>query len=464
MTRILLILSIALLSGFVGNRVEQITPLKISTNHRYFTDGKGKPFFWLGDTGWLLCSKLNREDVVRYLNDRQAKGFNVIQMSMLHGLNAVNAYNDSALINRDISKVQVAAGSDHNNYWNHIDFIIDEAAQRGIYMALVPTWGSGAVKSGRVTVAQAKAYATFLAERYKNKSNIIWLNGGDVKGADSIDVWNTIGATLRAIDPNHLITFHPRGRSTSSIWFHNEQWLDFNMFQSGHKDYAQDAMKSDGKENIGDIHFGEDNWKYAQIDYALTPVKPTIDGEPSYETIPHGLHDSSAPRWKDSDVRRYGYWSVFAGGAGYTYGNNAIMQFHKKEDKSGSFGVNTYWQEELNAPGASQMIYLKKLMLSKPYFDRVPDQSLIAGDQGKQYNYVVATRGKNYAFAYTYTGRTFSINMGKITGAKVKALWYSPRDGKYSSIGTFANKGVQSFDPPGERKDGNDWVLVLEGV
>lgn len=441
-----------------------MTPLKVSANHRYFTDAKGRPFFWLGDTGWLLCSKLNREDVVKYLDDRQSKGFNVIQMSMLHGLNAVNAYNDSALINRDISKVKTAAASDHNNYWNHMDFIIDAAAQRGIYMALVPTWGSGAVKSGKVTVAQAKAYATFLAERYKDKPNIIWLNGGDVKGADSIDVWNAIGSTLRAKDPNHLITFHPRGRSTSSIWFHNEPWLDFNMFQSGHKDYVQDAMKSDGKENIGDIHFGEDNWKYVQMDYALTPVKPTIDGEPSYETIPHGLHDSSAPRWKDADVRRYGYWSVFAGGAGYTYGNNAIMQFHKKEDKSGSFGVNTYWQDELNAPGASQMIYLKKLMLSKPYFDRVPDQSLIAGEQGTRYNYVVATRGKNYAFAYTYTGRIFSMNMGKITGAKVKASWYSPRDGKYTSIRTFANKGVQSFDPPGEQKDGNDWVLVLESA
>ncbi|MDI3321147.1 glycoside hydrolase family 140 protein [Pinibacter soli] len=462
MTRILLTFSIVLLCCAAGKRSVEMTPLKVSANHRYFTDGKGKPFFWLGDTGWLLCSKLNREDVVKYLNDRQSKGFNVIQMSMLHGLNAVNAYNDSALINRDISKVKTAASSDRNNYWNHMDFVIDEAAQRGIYMALVPTWGSGAVKSGKVTVAQAKAYATFLAERYGDRPNIIWLNGGDVKGADSIDVWNTIGSTLCAKDPNHLITFHPRGRSTSSIWFHNEGWLDFNMFQSGHKDYEQDAMKNDGKENIGDIHFGEDNWKYVQMDYALTPVKPTMDGEPSYETIPHGLHDSSAPRWKDCDVRRYGYWSVFAGGAGYTYGNNAIMQFHKKGDKGGSFGVNTTWQEELNAPGASQMIYLKKLMLSKPYFDRVPDQSLVAGDPGERYNYVVATRGKNYAFAYTYTGRTFSVNMGKISGAKVRASWYSPRDGKYTSVGTFANKGVQSFDPPGEQKDGNDWVLVLE--
>jgi len=28
----------------------------------------------------------------------------------------------------------------------------------------------------------------------------------------------------------------------------------------------------------------------------------------------------------------------------------------------------------------------------------------------------------------------------------------------------FDNKGVQKFDPPGEEAEGNDWVLVLEGV
>jgi hypothetical protein len=27
-------------------------------------------------------------------------------------------------------------------------------------------------------------------------------------------------------------------------------------------------------------------------------------------------------------VRRYAYWSVFAGSCGHTYGHNAIMQFY----------------------------------------------------------------------------------------------------------------------------------------
>jgi hypothetical protein len=108
------------------------------------------------------------------------------------------------------------------------------------------------------------------------------------------------------------------------------------------------------------------------------------------------------------------------------------------------------------------MVYIKKLMLSKPYFGRIPDQTIIAGDAGEKYNRLIATRGKNYAFVYTYTGRVIPVNMDKIAGAHIKASWYNPRDGKYSVIGSYANKGTQQFDPPGEEKAGNDWVLVFE--
>jgi hypothetical protein len=105
------------------------------------------------------------------------------------------------------------------------------------------------------------------------------------------------------------------------------------------------------------------------------------------------------------------------------------------------------------------MHYLKALMLSRPYFERVPDQTLIAGGQGEKYNYLVATRGKAYAFVYTCNGRDMSIRMGIIAGNQVKASWYSPRDGSWQVIGVFPNKGVRNFSPP----DRNDWVLVLDG-
>jgi hypothetical protein len=433
--------------------------LKISSNHRFFTDQNGNPFFWLGDTGWLLFSKLNREEAEKYLEDRRKKGYTVIQVMVLHSVAAVNVYGDSALINKNVAHPLSTPGSSFSNpdqydYWDHIDYIVDLAAKKGLYMAMVAVWGSN-VKAGWVSRNDAVTYAKWLADRYKNKWNIIWVNGGDTKGSDSTTTWRNIGRTFQANDPYHLVCFHPFGRTSSSEYFPNEDWLDFNMFQSGHKSYDLDTSKAEHS-------FGPDNYRFVNIDYNLKPTKPTLDGEPSYELIPHGLHDTTQPYWQANDVRRYGYWSVFAGAAGHTYGHNSVMQMHKPTDKGSAYGSKKYWYDALNDSGAQQMVYLKKLMLSKPYFERVPDQSLILGGQGEKYNYIAATRGNNYAFIYDYTGKPFEVAMGKIAGAKVKASWYSPRDGSKKAIGSFVNKGSRKFDPPGGQKDGNDWVLILE--
>jgi hypothetical protein len=434
--------------------------LNVSKDKHFIATEKGDPFFWLGDTGWLLFSKLDRKEAEQYLENRRRKGFNVIQVMVLHGLAITNAYGDSALINKNVAHPKVTTGNSFNDdkqydYWDHVDFIIDLAAKKGIYMALVPVWGSN-VKAGGVSESDARTYAAWLATRYRNRPNIIWMNGGDIKGSDSMRTWKTIGRTIRENDPNHLITFHPFGRTSSSEWFHNESWLDLNMFQSGHRSYDLDTSKSEHR-------FGPDNYKFVAIDYNKVPTKPTLDGEPSYEEIPYGLHDTTKPRWNDNDVRRYGYWEVFAGGAGYTYGHNAVMQMHKPSDKEAAYGSRYYWYDAIDHPGSGQMVWLKKLMLSKPYFERVPDQSLIAGDAGYRYNYIAATRGKKYAFIYDYTGRVFEVNMGKFNGKKVKASWYSPRDGSKRNIGSFNNSGVKKFDPPGDEREGNDWVLILEG-
>ena len=435
--------------------------LIVSKNSRFLQHENGEPFFWQGDTGWLLFQRLDRSEAQTYLENRRQKGFNVIQVMVLHGLPEVNFYGDAAVVDTNSVEPLTTPGSNFEveseyDYWDHVDFVIDKAAEKGIYMALVPAWGSIA-KARQLNVENAKTYGQFLAERYRNKPNIIWLNGGDIKGNRHGDVWQALGKTLHEIDPNHLVTFHPFGRTQSSTWFHNEDWLDFNMFQSGHRRYDQRRPDDDPE-----AWKGEDNWRYVLEDYAKTPPKPTIDGEPSYENIPQGLHDPNEPYWQGSDVRRYAYWSVFAGSFGHTYGDNAVMQMHKPKFGKGAYGPRNYWNQAIDDPGAGQIQYLKALMLSRPFFERVFDPSLVAGDNGTEYNRLISTRGKSYAFIYTYTGRAFDVSLGKITGEKVKAWWYNPRDGSAELLGHFANKGVRSFDPPGQQQNGNDWVLVLD--
>jgi hypothetical protein len=166
------------------------------------------------------------------------------------------------------------------------------------------------------------------------------------------------------------------------------------------------------------------------------------------------------PRWTAADLRRYAYWSVFAGGAGFTYGENATMQFNKMGDWTANYGVTMNWKQALLSPGATQMVHLKKLMLSKSYYDRVPAQELVV-DSGERYNRVAATRATNYAMFYVYNGRDFQIDVLKLKFVPTKANWFNPATGKQQPVEAY-KKGTTSFDPPGEQKEGNDWVLILE--
>jgi len=190
----------------------------------------------------------------------------------------------------------------------------------------------------------------------------------------------------------------------------------------------------------------------------MKPLKPTIDGEPVYEEIPQGLHDTTQPLWNANDIRRYAYWSVFAGSFGHTYGHNSIMQM-LKNGVGGAYGATKPWYDALKDPGMNQMKYLKNLMLSLPYFDRVPDQTVVAGTNGELYERVIATRGNDYLMAYNYTNRPVKIDLTKISGAKKKVWWYNPSNGELQYAGEFDNKVTEFIEDSGYRA-GNDRVLI----
>ncbi len=446
---------IAALAALPAAAQERTPPLSVSANHRYLEAG-GKPFFWLGDTAWLILAKLSREETERYLAARERQGFNVIQVMMLHRPAMANPVAGPALIDGDLTRPRVTPGSDpakpgEYDYWDHLDWLFDRAAAHGIYVALVPVWGDFA-DFRLLDVDTARAIGRFAAERYRNKPNLVWVNGGDRYAELSPAAWDALGKTIHAIDPDHLMTYHPAGRASSSWMFHQAEWLDFNMYQSGHQDYAQDQQLNAR---------GEDNWVYAADDLSRTPPKPTIDGEPSYENIPHGLDRAPEPRWQAADVRRYAWWSVLAGAFGHTYGENSVMQFFVRGTRANAYWPELSWTEALDAPGATQMHHLKDLILSRPFLERVPDQALVVGN-GTRYERVAATRGRSYAILYSYTGRPFRVQMGRISGKKVRAAWFDPRTGATTPIGTFANRGVRAFTPPGTPASGNDWALVLD--
>lgn len=413
--------------------------LRVSDNQRFLVKtSDGEPFFWLGDTAWELFHRLTREEADHYLENRRVKGFTVIQavaVAELDGLNTPNPYGAHPFHNNNPK-------TPNEEYFQHVDYVVNTAEEKGLFIGFLPTWGSH-VLSGVISAGNARDYGQYLGNRYKNQRNIIWILGGDRNPEGKENVWREMAAGLTQGDGGKFLkTYHPIGGFSSSTFFHNENWLDFNMSQSTH----------------GSFDFP--NYTFISDDYAKSPPKPTLDGEPRYEDHPVNWNPKNG-YFRDYDVRQAAYWAIFAGAFGHTYGHHSIWQMWAPKRTKVNF-PDRYWYDALDRPGAASLIYLRNLMLSRPFLSRVPDQSIINGNPGSGADYLQATRGDGYLFLYASTGQKFTINLGKISDTKVKAWWYDPRNGTNIYIGEFTNSGAHAFKPPGSQGRGNDWVLVVD--
>jgi hypothetical protein len=429
--------------------------LRVSSNSRFLVRADGTGFFYLADTAWELFHRLNRTEVVTYLQNRADRGYTAVQavaVAELDGVNTPNAQGDRPFLNNNPATPATTPGADpadatQYDYWDHVDYIVGEAEARGIYTAMLPTWGSHVV-SGLINTSNAQAYGQFLGSRYANRS-IIWVLGGDRPAAGYEAVWRAmakgiaIGVSGTEDYSRVLMTYHPPGSAKSSTWFHNDPWLDFNMQQNGHC------------ANV-------DVWNRISADYALTPTKPTMDGEPLYEQHPICFNAGANGYSNDYEIRKFAYWNVFAGAFGHTYGHHSVWQMYAP-GRGAVNGPQNYWYEAINQPGAAQMKHLRRLIESRPFLVRIPDQGVLASAAGSGTSRVQATRGSDgsYAFVYSAAGQAFTVNMDRIAGGTVRASWYDPRVATSTVIGTYPNTGTRQFTPPSSGA-GNDWVLVLD--
>jgi hypothetical protein len=430
--------------------------LHVAAGGRYLVRDDGTPFLYLADTGWELFHRLTREEARRYLSTRAAQRFTVIQavaLAELDGLTVPNAYGDLPLVDRDPTHPAVTPGASPTDsraydYWDHVDFVVDEANRRGLYVAMLPTWARYVKDEPVITAANAQRYGEFLGRRYRDRS-VIWILGGD-RPADGLEeVWRAlakgiaIGTSGREDYDAVLMSFHPTGAQSSSRWFHDDRWLDFDMQQTGH----EPATKR--------------TWEMIERDYARTPAKPVVDGEMLYEDHPIGFREG-ARTWgfsTDAHVRQRAYWHLFAGAAGIAYGDHAVWQFYAP-GRAPINGPLFFWEEALHRPGADEMQFVRTLWESRPALARVPDQSLIA-DPLDAWDHIAAMRGPDHLFVYSGSGHPFTVTMGRISGARVRAWWYDPRTGTSTEIGTFDNTGTRTFTPQFVGL-GSDWVLVLD--
>ena len=425
--------------------------LQVTEDGHYLQYKDGTPFFWLGDTGWELFHRLKKEEIEKYLDNRRDKGFNVIQAVILaefDGLTKPNQYGEIPLKDLDPTKP-------NEKYFELVDWTVQQAMKRNIFMGLLPTWGDKVIKlwgKGPEVFNDKNAYqyGKWLGNRYKSFPNIVWILGGDRPPLkDSLDkknIWRAMAKGIRdGSDDEVIITYHPWGESSSVDYWPNEPWLTFHMFQSGH-------AKKDNPV-----------WDWVRKGHAISPAKPILDAEPNYEDHPINW-DKKNGYFRDYDVRRQCYRSVFSGACGVTYGNQAMWQFYSNREEPVAFPERS-WVETLDRPGAFQVGYLKKLIEWKAPDRRIPDQSIIVEGQGEKMEYITAFRdARNYfGMIYLPVGKEISLNLAFIRRSHIGVTWFDPRKGVSLDPQVVKRENVMKFTPPTLGIE-NDWVLIIDGI
>jgi len=413
--------------------------LEVAASKRHLTLN-GKPFFWLGDTVWLLAQLPKNDELELYLRTRAEQGFTVIQLTAVMGEERVwgttrkTSRGDVPFSDLNTLKPAITPGADPNNpdqydYWDHLSYALERIHAHEMRAALV-TYFVGSQGDGYKYLRRDNAYpfGYLLAERYRGKPDIIWVLGGDhVPTTDEHKaVWNLVAKgiaealTGREDYSKVLMTYHISGGSSSSQYWHDAPWLDFNMAQtwSAYQDIHPMVLR----------------------DYQKVPAKPCGLGEGAYE-------DGPQYPTKPIDalvIRKQACWSWFAGGY-HTYGNGNVWHFDSLKAES-----TQPWKEAVRSRGATTLGHSKNFLESLEWWNLIPDQTFFAEGKGAaaKLNVAMRTAKTNAIVVYLSSPAPIQLRLEKLTGGSIaSAKWTNPSTGEQRPGGVFARQ-TQAFTPP----------------
>jgi Protein of unknown function (DUF4038)/Putative collagen-binding domain of a collagenase len=398
---------------------EPVYPVKVSDSGRYFVDQKNAPVFWLGTTQWQLFREYSRDDARTIIEKSKSHGFAFIQV-MLMGVGDGTKPN----IHGEKPWIDNNPLTPNEGYFKEVDAIVQIARENNINISMT-------IFHQRyrkfITKENARAWARWIATRYKDVPTIVWSTTPEAK-PEFVPILRELAAGLHDGDGGaHLITFKPDPAPYSSSFIHSEPWLSFDSMQT---------------------------WKSVELiypmvtkDYNLKPIKPVLMAEGAYEHGSEYGFDVS-PLW----IRRQAYYSYLAG-AHHTYGHND------------SWRVLPTWKQALDAPGAKQLGMLKKTFLDqKEWWHLLPDQSILAtggNTTGQVLNLAARHKDGRWIMVYLGSKATFSVDMSKLASGKpARAFWVEPTRGLQAPIQQgFEPRGVQPFSSPDRWEDA---ILILE--
>jgi hypothetical protein len=432
-------------------------PITVSrTNPRILADQNNVPFLMVGDSPHSLIVNLSVSDAAAYLADRAAHGFNSLWVEVLCVPYTGGRTNGSLLdgtkpFTRTLSGTSSYDFTTPNEpFFAHVDQVMRMAATNGLVIMLDPIDPGGvlpmALDNG---TARCRAYGQYLGNRYKDFSNLIWLNSNDFQNwsvPTNDAVMTAVALGIKDKDSNHIQTVELNYQASSSL--DDPNWTSLVNLNLAYTYYAT----------------------YAEVLHAYNQATniPVFMGEANYECETNGDEDGGSL----SILRMQEYWTMLSGATGQLYGNRYTWTF-----ASG-------WQTNLDLPGVTELNYMKDLFSTRKWYELVPDQAhtFVTDGYGRfislgppatrpggrfaSNDYVTAalTPDGSLGMAYLPQGGTITVAMTRLQKG-VTARWFDPTANTFSDIAgsPFSNTGTQQFTTPGKNGAGDpDWVLVVE--
>jgi len=442
-------------------------PLKLSASHRYLVDQNDAPFPILGRTAWFAIS-VPAADYQLFIDDSVSRGYNAIEMHVLdhdgRGFHPpLDGNNDAPFLKRldGMTWNGVLGGTapdfttPNDAYWTFVEGFLNYCASKGVVVFMFPAytgfqggsqgWMQEMTANG---TAKMNAYGAWIANRYKNQGNIVWMAGGDYGYGQY-----PYTSAQRDVEAAMLNGMHSVS-GQQSIFF-SAEWVR-NSIATDQADFGSQMTLNGVYSNSQNIN------SLGQRAYSRTPVEPAFLLEEPYDQ-----EGSDGNGWNSDatqPVRRFQWWGWLSTIGGYISGNGYVWPF-----------VSPAWKAHLDTQGSRDMARMHAFIRSVPWYQMVPSglagmKTLVTAGGGSisldNYVSAAATPAGTSLVAYLGPGHTGSvtIDMTAMSGS-TRARWYDPTNAAYTTISgsPFPNTGTRSFTPPGSNSVGQaDWVLVLD--
>jgi hypothetical protein len=413
-------------------------PLRVHESGHYLVDATQAPFLIKGDAAWSLIAQLSREDVQLYLDDRAARGFNTLLVSLLEARFADNAPANVAGDAPFLTPGDYATPNEA--YFAHAAWVIREARARGFLVLLCASyigwigggegWYDAMQANGLETL---RGYGRYVAQRFADLDNIVWVNGGD-DDPPNRDLVRAVAAGISEVMPNALQTAHCGWQTSALDYWPDEPWLALNTL------YTDEAPRAAWRERT----------RPQRMPFFM--IEATYEDENA-----GGRHADEAL------IRAVAYQTVLCGGCGHVFGANPIWNF------GGPFITEPTktWQEALNGRGTQSMMHLHNLFAAIDWSSLVPDDgSFLLGESERDYIRpavaAVAADGRS-ALVYAPRAHALTLDIGRLA-AMPRLRWFDPSNGAYTDIALSSGQDRTRVTLTPDRRNAagfGDWVLVV---